>query len=74
MKYSLAKNIQYWLISSLGPYSVQGHRVKVYQPEGEESWLCGVVSHQDSITRLMEVSVTEVRLCYFVCSPSILLP
>lgn len=51
------------LISSLGPYSVQGHRVKVYQPEGEESWLCGVVSHQDSITRLMEVSVTEVRLC-----------
>lgn len=63
MKYSLAKNTQYWLISPLGPYSVQGHRVKVYQPEGEESWLCGVVSHQDSITRLMEVSVTEVRLC-----------
>ncbi|XP_043444904.1 lysine-specific demethylase 3B isoform X2 [Prionailurus bengalensis] len=46
-------------IFSRGPYSVQGHRVKVYQPEGEESWLCGVVSHQDSITRLMEVSVTE---------------
>ncbi|XP_045749152.1 lysine-specific demethylase 3B isoform X3 [Mirounga angustirostris] len=46
-------------IFSRGPYSVQGHRVKVYQPEGEESWLYGVVSHQDSITRLMEVSVTE---------------
>ncbi|XP_074169682.1 lysine-specific demethylase 3B isoform X2 [Rhinolophus sinicus] len=46
-------------IFSRGPYSVQGHRVKVYQPEGEESWLCGVVSHQDSITRLMEVSITE---------------
>lgn len=61
MNYSSAKHIQYWLISSLGPYSVQGHRVKVYQPEGEESWLYGVVSHQDSITRLMEVSVTEVR-------------
>nr|XP_023473386.1 lysine-specific demethylase 3B isoform X4 [Equus caballus] len=42
-----------------GPYSVQGHRVKVYQPEGEESWLYGIVSHQDSITRLMEVSITE---------------
>ncbi|KAK2501301.1 hypothetical protein MC885_002962 [Smutsia gigantea] len=41
-------------IFSRGPYSVQGHRVKVYQPEGEESWLYGVVSHQDSITRLME--------------------
>ncbi|XP_057590003.1 lysine-specific demethylase 3B isoform X2 [Hippopotamus amphibius kiboko] len=46
-------------IFSRGPYSVQGHRVKVYQPEGEESWLCGIVSHQDSMTRLMEVSVTE---------------
>uniref|UniRef100_A0A8C6CS81 Lysine-specific demethylase n=1 Tax=Moschus moschiferus TaxID=68415 RepID=A0A8C6CS81_MOSMO len=46
-------------IFSRGPYSVQGHSVKVYQPEGEESWLCGVVSHQDSITRLMEVSITE---------------
>ncbi|KAK2116884.1 Lysine-specific demethylase 3B [Saguinus oedipus] len=46
-------------IFSRGPYSVQGHRVKVYQPEGEEGWLYGVVSHQDSITRLMEVSLTE---------------
>uniref|UniRef100_A0A8C5KZ00 Lysine-specific demethylase n=1 Tax=Jaculus jaculus TaxID=51337 RepID=A0A8C5KZ00_JACJA len=46
-------------IFSRGPYSVQGHRVKVYQPEGEEGWLCGVVSHQDSITRLMDVSITE---------------
>uniref|UniRef100_A0A3Q2HS66 Lysine-specific demethylase n=2 Tax=Equus TaxID=9789 RepID=A0A3Q2HS66_HORSE len=46
-------------IFSRGPYSVQGHRVKVYQPEGEESWLYGIVSHQDSITRLMEVSITE---------------
>uniref|UniRef100_A0A5F9CLL2 Lysine-specific demethylase n=1 Tax=Oryctolagus cuniculus TaxID=9986 RepID=A0A5F9CLL2_RABIT len=46
-------------IFSRGPYSVQGHRVKIYQPEGEEGWLYGVVSHQDSITRLMDVSVTE---------------
>ncbi|XP_036917180.1 lysine-specific demethylase 3B isoform X2 [Sturnira hondurensis] len=46
-------------IFSRGPYSVQGHRVKVYQPEGEVSWIYGVVSHQDSITRLMEVSITE---------------
>ncbi|XP_036097098.1 lysine-specific demethylase 3B isoform X6 [Molossus molossus] len=46
-------------IFSRGPYSVQGHRVKVYQPEGEESWVCGVVNHQDSITRLMDVSITE---------------
>ncbi|NWS23736.1 KDM3B demethylase, partial [Polioptila caerulea] len=46
-------------IFSRGPYSVQGQRVKVYQPEEENSWLCGVVSHQDPITRLMEVSVTE---------------
>ncbi|KAM6380016.1 LOW QUALITY PROTEIN: lysine-specific demethylase 3B [Pluvialis apricaria] len=46
-------------IFSRGPYNVQGQRVKVYQPEDENSWLCGVVSHQDPITRLMEVSVTE---------------
>ncbi|NWR74113.1 KDM3B demethylase, partial [Centropus unirufus] len=46
-------------IFSRGPYSVQGQRVKVYQPEDENSWLCGVVSQQDPITRLMEVSVTE---------------
>jgi len=45
-----------------GPYNVQGQRVKVYQPEDENSWLCGVVSHQDPITRLMEVSVTEVKI------------
>lgn len=45
-----------------GPYSVKGQRVKVYQPEDENSWLCGVVSHQDPVTRLMEVSVTEVRI------------
>uniref|UniRef100_A0A8C3PQ44 Lysine-specific demethylase n=1 Tax=Calidris pygmaea TaxID=425635 RepID=A0A8C3PQ44_9CHAR len=46
-------------IFSRGPYNVQGQRVKVYQPENENSWLCGVVSHQDPMTRLMEVSVTE---------------
>ncbi|XP_043839467.1 lysine-specific demethylase 3B [Dromiciops gliroides] len=46
-------------IFSRGPYSVQGQRVKVYQPEGEEGWVCGVVSRQDSITRLMEVSLSE---------------
>ncbi|XP_044515830.1 lysine-specific demethylase 3B [Gracilinanus agilis] len=46
-------------IFSRGPYSVQGQRVKIYQPEGEEGWICGVVSRQDSITRLMEVSLSE---------------
>ncbi|XP_012662525.1 lysine-specific demethylase 3B [Otolemur garnettii] len=53
-KYSILTDV-----STSGPYSIQGHRVKVYQPEGEEGWLYGVVSHQDTITRLMEVSVTE---------------
>ncbi|XP_074865431.1 lysine-specific demethylase 3B [Carettochelys insculpta] len=46
-------------IFSRGPYSVQGQRVKVYQPEDENSWLCGVVTRQDPVTRLMEVSVIE---------------
>ncbi|XP_062977101.1 lysine-specific demethylase 3B isoform X1 [Elgaria multicarinata webbii] len=46
-------------IFSRGPYSIQGQRVKVYQPEEENSWVSAVVSCQDPITRLMEVVLTE---------------
>ncbi|XP_066472144.1 lysine-specific demethylase 3B isoform X1 [Tiliqua scincoides] len=46
-------------IFSKGPYSIQGQRVKIYQPEEENSWVSAVVSCQDPITRLMEVVLTE---------------
>nr|XP_008103206.1 PREDICTED: lysine-specific demethylase 3B isoform X1 [Anolis carolinensis] len=46
-------------IFSRGPYTIQGQRVKVYQPEEENSWVSAVVSCQDPITRLMEVVLTE---------------
>lgn len=42
--------------------------MKVYQPEGEEGWLYGVIGHQDSLTRLMDVSITKVRLCHCIWS------
>ncbi|XP_053233295.1 lysine-specific demethylase 3B isoform X2 [Podarcis raffonei] len=46
-------------IFSRGPCSIQGQRVKVYQPEEENSWVSAVVSCQDPITCLMEVVLTE---------------
>ncbi|XP_054832812.1 lysine-specific demethylase 3B isoform X1 [Eublepharis macularius] len=46
-------------IFSRGPYSIQGQRVKVYQPEEENSWVSAIVSCQDPISRLMEVVLTE---------------
>ncbi|XP_070594983.1 lysine-specific demethylase 3B isoform X4 [Erythrolamprus reginae] len=46
-------------IFSRGHYSIQGQRVKVYQPEEEISWISAVVSCQDPLTRLMEVVLTE---------------
>uniref|UniRef100_A0ACB8EIG3 Lysine-specific demethylase 3B n=2 Tax=Sphaerodactylus townsendi TaxID=933632 RepID=A0ACB8EIG3_9SAUR len=46
-------------IFSRGPYNIQGQRVKVYQPEEENSWVSAVVSCQDPISRLMEVVLNE---------------
>ncbi|XP_042305789.1 lysine-specific demethylase 3B isoform X2 [Sceloporus undulatus] len=46
-------------IFSRGPYTIQGQRVNVYQPEEENSWVSAVVSCQDPMTRLMEVVLTE---------------
>lgn len=43
-----------------GLFSIQGQKVKVYQPEEEISWISAVVSCQDPLTRLMEVVLTEV--------------
>nr|XP_020645553.1 lysine-specific demethylase 3B isoform X1 [Pogona vitticeps] len=67
-------------IFSRGPYTIQGQRVKVYQPEEENCWVSAVVSCQDPITRLMEVVLTETgeiksvdpRLIHVVMDTSLL--
>ncbi|XP_018107779.1 lysine-specific demethylase 3B isoform X2 [Xenopus laevis] len=42
-----------------GVCSIQGQEVKVYQPDTEMPWSCGVVTHQDLITRMINVSMNE---------------
>ncbi|MEE6479972.1 hypothetical protein FKM82_012424 [Ascaphus truei] len=42
-----------------GICSIQGQEVKVFQPGAEESWFCGLVTHQDPISRMLSVSVNE---------------
>ncbi|XP_004912946.1 lysine-specific demethylase 3B isoform X2 [Xenopus tropicalis] len=42
-----------------GICSIQGQEVKVYQPDTEVPWSCGVVTHQDLITRMINVSMNE---------------
>ncbi|KAG8439479.1 hypothetical protein GDO86_005621 [Hymenochirus boettgeri] len=39
--------------------SIQGQEVKVFQPDAEIPWYSGVVTHQDLITRMITLSVTE---------------
>ncbi|XP_043914006.1 lysine-specific demethylase 3B-like [Protopterus annectens] len=62
----LKQSVNAWLseqklqeIFSKGPYSVQGQKVKVFQPELEGSWLRGVVVRHDPISRIMEVNFEE---------------
>ncbi|XP_053318230.1 lysine-specific demethylase 3B [Spea bombifrons] len=42
-----------------GICSIQGQEVKVFTPESEESWFCGVVTHQDPISRIINVTTSE---------------
>ncbi|KAM4675517.1 lysine-specific demethylase 3B isoform 2-T2 [Discoglossus pictus] len=44
-----------------GICSIQGQEVKVFQPDAEESWFCGLVTHQDPVTRMISVSVSETN-------------
>ncbi|TRY83896.1 hypothetical protein DNTS_014650 [Danionella cerebrum] len=42
-----------------GSYSIQGQRVKVYQPEFEDSWVGGVVSRHDAVSHMMEINLEQ---------------
>ncbi|XP_041079696.1 lysine-specific demethylase 3B-like isoform X2 [Polyodon spathula] len=42
-----------------GPYTIQGQKVKVYQPEFEEQWASGMVSQHDPVSHMMEITVTK---------------
>ncbi|TNM98705.1 hypothetical protein fugu_013269, partial [Takifugu bimaculatus] len=40
-----------------GSYTIQGRRVRVYQPEFEECWATGLVSQHDPISHIMEITL-----------------
>ncbi|XP_041049289.1 lysine-specific demethylase 3B-like [Carcharodon carcharias] len=42
-----------------GPYSLQGNRVKIYQPDCSEEWIFAVVAHHDPATRTMMVTTEQ---------------
>ncbi|XP_061581110.1 lysine-specific demethylase 3B isoform X2 [Cololabis saira] len=42
-----------------GSYTIQGRRVRVYQPEFEECWACGLVSQHDPISHIMEITLDK---------------
>ncbi|XP_068442046.1 lysine-specific demethylase 3B isoform X2 [Clinocottus analis] len=42
-----------------GSYTIQGRRVRVYQPEFEECWALGLVSQHDPISHIMEITTDK---------------
>ncbi|CAI5651917.1 unnamed protein product [Oreochromis niloticus] len=42
-----------------GSYTIQGRKVRVYQPEFEECWATGLVSHHDPISHIMEITLDK---------------
>lgn len=50
-----------YLFLSTGSYTIQGRRVRVYQPEFEECWALGLVSQHDPISHLMEITLDKVN-------------
>uniref|UniRef100_A0AAR2J6A1 Lysine-specific demethylase n=1 Tax=Pygocentrus nattereri TaxID=42514 RepID=A0AAR2J6A1_PYGNA len=43
-----------------GPYTIQGRRVQVYQPEYEEPWALGLVSQHNPASHIMEITMDQV--------------
>uniref|UniRef100_A0A669B2M4 Lysine-specific demethylase n=1 Tax=Oreochromis niloticus TaxID=8128 RepID=A0A669B2M4_ORENI len=43
-----------------GSYTIQGRKVRVYQPEFEECWATGLVSHHDPISHIMEITLDKM--------------
>uniref|UniRef100_A0A665VUY5 Lysine-specific demethylase n=1 Tax=Echeneis naucrates TaxID=173247 RepID=A0A665VUY5_ECHNA len=50
------KTIQRFEVCS---YTIQGRRVRVYQPEFEECWALGLVSQHDPISHIMEITLDK---------------
>ncbi|KAJ0049981.1 hypothetical protein NL108_006708 [Boleophthalmus pectinirostris] len=42
-----------------GSYTIQGRRVRVYQPEFEECWALGLVSQHDPVSHIMEITLDK---------------
>ncbi|XP_071375932.1 lysine-specific demethylase 3B isoform X1 [Centroberyx affinis] len=42
-----------------GSYTIQGRRVRVYQPEFEECWALGLVSQHDPVSHIMEITMEK---------------
>ncbi|XP_075065327.1 lysine-specific demethylase 3B isoform X2 [Mixophyes fleayi] len=42
-----------------GICSIQGQEVKVFRPDEEQAWVCGIVTHQDPLTRIINVTMKE---------------
>ncbi|XP_068596118.1 lysine-specific demethylase 3B [Brachionichthys hirsutus] len=42
-----------------GSYTIQGRRVRVYQPEFDECWASGLVSQHDPISHIMEITLDK---------------
>uniref|UniRef100_A0A668A1A5 Lysine-specific demethylase n=1 Tax=Myripristis murdjan TaxID=586833 RepID=A0A668A1A5_9TELE len=43
-----------------GSYTIQGRRVRVYQPEFEECWALGLVSQHDPVSHIMEITMEKM--------------
>lgn len=50
-----------YLFFATGSYTIQGRRVRVYQPEFEECWALGLVSQHDPISHIMEITLDKVN-------------
>ncbi|CAN9514912.1 unnamed protein product [Ophioblennius macclurei] len=42
-----------------GSFTIQGRRVRVYQPEFDECWASGLVSQHDPISHIMEITLDK---------------
>ncbi|XP_072295153.1 lysine-specific demethylase 3B isoform X2 [Eucyclogobius newberryi] len=46
-------------IFRMGSYTIQGRRVRVYQPEFDECWALGMVSQHDPVSHIMEITLDK---------------
>ncbi|KAJ8405526.1 hypothetical protein AAFF_G00319990 [Aldrovandia affinis] len=42
-----------------GSFTIQGRRVRVYQPEFEEPWALGLVSQHNTVSHIMEITMDQ---------------